>query len=500
MISDVLVVLPNQLFRSIYQFKKKKSKSKSKSKPKRLKSNDDSNSQFKAAKDNTQGDGTNLLDLPTEILCLIFDNLLLISKKRSDLVRITPTCRRFRHVLLPYIYTDCNVLFEHSYNETISGCVYRRDKFELYRLNGHIVRKLSITTDQNIYHNSVTRINQFKNNPPLPSIIGNLIPNFSNLKIAEFEGKVESRVSDLIDAIEVVITNCLTLKQLNIKIHTRRDRDLLSPYQKLKFLRSKKPATPTENHSEEQCCDSSATEDVAIKSYARLEILNIGIREYATGPYYNSSLNNENPCMLEILSQVLAPSFRTVKRLQFHQIQDTQPVCEYLDSRTTTSTNEYGPPRTLELPNLECLDIQCTRKVLTPFDKYVRIDYDKVRELRIGMDLRSNVQIPEFLSRFPNIESLQVDNVQPFTTVRKRGYRVWLPRPWDYLRDKMILPRINSLKKVTVVNTLDTESMVSEQLGAEFVSGFRIASVRKGKDPASGKEEVSVYSVSLEIL
>ncbi|EPS38498.1 hypothetical protein H072_7729 [Dactylellina haptotyla CBS 200.50] len=494
MINNLLVILPNQLLKCICRIKSRTSKAKLKVKEKRLSRN---NGYLSIQQDDP--DPRRLLDLPTEILILIFDKLLSVSKDQYDLARISSTSRQFRQLLLPYIYSECNILFEHSYNENSLGCIYRRDKFDFYQKNGHLVKKLIITTDQNMYHNSVPRLVQFQQNPPLPAVIEVLIPSFSRLTIAEFEGKVESRILEVMDAIELVITNCLSLKQLNIKTHTRRGKSPLSPSQVEKYLRSKAWSTIQDESYDEI---SDARPIAPATQYARLESLKIGIREYAPGSYWQSSSaaspeENEIPSTLEILSSVLYPTLETVKRFRFYQIPD--PRQAHYEPESPRSENKYGPPRYLDLPNLESLDIQCSREILSPFDQYVRLNYAKVKELTIGLDIKSGIKLSQFLSRFTTLQFLHIDNLQPFATNPKQRLQVCLSRPWDYVRENMISPRIETLKLLSVANTLDHKEIIEIGLGDDVTRRCRVSSTYQGKRLLPGtKGKVKLYSVALK--
>ncbi|KAF3929027.1 hypothetical protein ABW20_dc0101677 [Dactylellina cionopaga] len=66
--------------------------------------------------------------------------------------------------------------------------------------------------------------------------------------------------------------------------------------------------------------------------------------------------------------------------------------------------------------------------------------------------------------------------MQAFTTVPKQGRYIWLPKPWEYVREKLIKPRLynDSLKFLKVAATLDSKQVVETELGDEVMARCKV--------------------------
>lgn len=347
--------------------------------------------------------------LPPEILLDIFELALSNNEGISKLFHpsnIGRTCRRFHEVLLPYIYGDCKMGFQYSAFADDPGCLYSRDKLELFRHYGAFVRcvpdirwkkkehfadensrrKLSIVADCTVPPSEVPRIRKFPWAPSLPSALFDLTPSFTRLTSLEFDGRFNNSIPDLVHSLQYLLTNSPYLIKLSMTIHVR------SYFSHGEIHDHLLKAIKLEQSDE-------AT------SYAALESLSFSLVEEAP---YPSTPPGGLPRLrvLEALCLILRPATRKTKFLHFNI---PCPNLETLYDRNIEQI-ENEQSRFFDFPELATLSISSLPGQLYSFDRFVKVDYATIRELKVLADLKefdqnkvSNIYIPKV--KYPTAKS-----------------------------------------------------------------------------------------------
>ncbi|KAK6529899.1 hypothetical protein TWF281_009053 [Arthrobotrys megalospora] len=398
---------------------------------------------IKPAKIVTKG----ILRLPPEILLDIFELALSNNEGISKLFHpntIGRTCRRFHEVLLPYIYSDCKMVFQYSAFCDTPGCIYSRDKLELFRNYGVFVRKLSIMADCTVLPREVERIRRFPWAPSLPSALFDLTPSFTYLTSLELDGKFDNSIPDLVHSLQYLLTNSPYLIKLSMNIHARWGVEQMEVHDHL-FKTIKM----------EQSDEST--------SYANLEWLSFSLVENSpdsiTPPGKLKRFR-----LLEILCLILKPATKRTKYLHFNI--PIQGLETYYDNHLEQIEEERS--QFFHFPELMTLSISAVSSHIYPLYRFVDVDYERVKELKVLVDLTKfdRARFPSFLKRFSILRILDINNVQEmFTGPGTFQPPWWHIQPWKYLRDSIILPRPRSLRVFKVRTTGDVKRVIEDQLG-----------------------------------
>ncbi|KAK6511017.1 hypothetical protein TWF506_010101 [Arthrobotrys conoides] len=407
-----------------------------------------------------------ILKLPPEILLTIFTFALTNNNGINKLHHpssIGKTCRRFHEVLLSYIYGECKMLFQYSGWEGKPGCIYSRDKLELFRHYGSFVRKLSIISDHAILPDSTHLIARFPWAPSLPSALFDLTPSFTHLTSLEFDGNFYNSIQDLVHSLEYLLVTSHHLSKLSLNISVR--------YQ--------------------FCCDDvyeHLTKGVKMKQsiqdtkYASLDQLKIRILEEGV---HTPPGELKKYRLLEILCLILRPATRKTSHLGFNMHDRLEPP-SYENYREQI---EHERSKFFDFPNLRKLEISGAAGQLGMFDRFVNVAWSEVKEIDALIDFSKNfdtAKFAHFIRRFDSLRTLTITTIQELLTnlptlhYALNGQSWYHISPWKYFRDSIILPRHPSLKLIKIGDTGDNKIEIEEGLGWDVMKVCRLEMKDRG--------------------
>ncbi|RVD83569.1 uncharacterized protein DFL_007953 [Arthrobotrys flagrans] len=409
-----------------------------------------------------------ILKLPPEILLTIFTFALSNNNGINKLYHpssIGKTCRRFHEVLLAYIYGECKMVFQYSSYGVEQGCIYSRDKLELFRHYGSFVRKLSITSDYTILPSSTHLIHLFPWAPSLPSALFDLTPSFTHLTSLELDGKFDNSVQDLIHSLQYLLTTSLHLIKLSLNVNARYTVGGNDLYEHLK-----------KGVKMEQ-----SSKDV---KYAVLEEVRVGVVEEGVNTL-SGGLKKYR--LLEVLSLILKPATRKTRYLDFNIPCKTVEVRDYENIYKEQIEDERN--KFFDFPNLRKLEISGSEGQLANFERFVKVDWGGIKEIKALVDFHKEfdrVKFSTFICRFPSLHTLTITNIQelltnPPSSSPRLNLQPWYhTSPWHYIRDSIILPRSSSLKVIKIGDTGDNKVEIEEELGWSVMRGCRVEARSRG--------------------
>ncbi|KAK6354426.1 hypothetical protein TWF730_008831 [Orbilia blumenaviensis] len=462
---------------------------------------------FHASKPHTHG----ILKLPPEILLEIFTFALTNNDAISRLYHpsnIGKTCRRFHEVLLAYIYRECKMVFQYSSFGEEPGCIYSRDKLELFRHYGGFVRKLSLISDRTLLPASTHLIRLFQWAPSLPSALFDLTPSFTLLTSLEFDGKFDNSVHDLVASLQYLLTNCLSLQKLALSVSVKYGvfgpgevydrlnrvikmeqcgRNVLKPTADIKNSISSNNNSNNDSsgdydddHNKEERNKEEKEEEEREKAvtYAQLEELKLTLTEEGvnTAPHKLKRYQ-----LLEVISLILKPATKQTKYLYFNI--PHKGLEEYYETHRAQIDSERR--LFLEFPSLRRLDISAAPAVICAFERFVKVDLGRVGKVGAMVDFRhfDKIGFSLFTKRFTALQTLTIINLQelltnpPASTPATIPFQPWYhTSPWQYLKSSIILSSESSqapppsLKLLKIAVTGDEKSVIEEELGWEVTS------------------------------
>ncbi|KAF3206817.1 hypothetical protein TWF192_003026 [Orbilia oligospora] len=394
---------------------------------------------------------TGILKLPPEILLTIFTFALTNNNGINKLHHpssIGKTCRRFHEVLLSYIYGECKMLFQYSGWEDKPGCIYSRDKLELFRHYGSFVRKLSIISDHAILPDSTHLIARFPWAPSLPSALFDLTPSFTHLTSLEFDGNFYNSIQDLVQSLQYLLTTSFHLKKLSLNVSVRYQWSYNDVYEHLsKGIRLEQSNKDTK---------------YAVLDELRIRVLDEGV-DTPPGELRRYRL-------LEVLCLILKPATRKTKCLGFNIFNKWEPA-RYQNHREQIE-NERS--KFFDFPHLKKLEISGAEGQLEMFDRFVKVNWSEVEQITALIDFTKefdNFKFAHFIRRFDRLRTLTITTIQELLTylpklIPSLQSRPWFHiSPWGYFRDSIILPRHPSLKVIKIGDTGDNKVEIEEELG-----------------------------------
>ncbi|EPS37138.1 hypothetical protein H072_9260 [Dactylellina haptotyla CBS 200.50] len=335
-----------------------------------------------------------ILDLPTEILILILRNAAYIGDylQYETACHISLTCRRFHELLLPFMYGHFSIQFKHVWegSEPFDGCLYPRERLELFREHGRFVKSISVKSEWGLGDRDMWRVHAFKWEPSIPGALGELAPGLKNLQSVEITRECDVSVRSIFDGLDVILSNCLAVTFLKLRLRVSGKAEYFHYF------------------------DNLTLKDSVVKPCAQLQKFDIWLAQSTNPP-------------------------------------DDQGGSGVL--------RIWG--RVLEFPQLKKLALSFYPQNRFVTDEYIKFNYDKIKELKLSQthDI-SERELLECLTRFPNVEVLNIDQLDGQHVKHVTGHR------WGVVG--RMLPLLPKLRKV-ITFTIAERGDIEKQLGSEIL-------------------------------